>query len=70
MREGIEWQHVDYFNNKIICDLVEEPHKGVLAVLDEACLVVGKVTDAVSIKLFFYNPDMSLTVFYFRPVGK
>ncbi|KAL5007010.1 hypothetical protein ScPMuIL_015816, partial [Solemya velum] len=47
MREGIEWQHVDYFNNKIICDLVEEPHKGVLAILDEACLVVGKVTDAM-----------------------
>lgn len=47
MREGIEWQHVDYFNNKVICDLVEQPHKGVLAILDEACLSVGKVTDEV-----------------------
>lgn len=27
-REGIEWQHIDYFNNQIICDLVEAPHKG------------------------------------------
>ncbi|XP_012934852.1 unconventional myosin-Id [Aplysia californica] len=45
MREGIQWQHVDYFNNKVICDLVELPHKGVLAILDEACLNVGKVTD-------------------------
>ncbi|XP_070211520.1 unconventional myosin-Id-like [Littorina saxatilis] len=45
MREGIEWVHVDYFNNKVICDLVELPHKGVLAILDEACLSVGKVTD-------------------------
>ncbi|XP_076437285.1 unconventional myosin-Id-like [Babylonia areolata] len=45
MREGIEWVHVDYFNNKVICDLVEAPHKGVLAILDEACLNVGKVTD-------------------------
>ncbi|XP_053374202.1 unconventional myosin-Id-like [Mercenaria mercenaria] len=45
MREGIEWQHVDYFNNKVICDLVEQPHKGILAILDEACLSVGKVTD-------------------------
>ncbi|GFO41945.1 unconventional myosin-id-like [Plakobranchus ocellatus] len=45
MREGIEWQHVDYFNNKVICDLVELPHKGVFAILDEACLNVGKVTD-------------------------
>lgn len=44
-REGIEWQHIDYFNNQIICDLVEAPHKGVLAILDEACLNVGRVTD-------------------------
>ncbi|XP_041366127.1 unconventional myosin-Id-like [Gigantopelta aegis] len=46
-REGIEWQHVDYFNNKVICDLVEQPHQGILAILDEACLNVGKVTDAM-----------------------
>ncbi|XP_066998175.2 unconventional myosin ID [Anabrus simplex] len=44
-REGIEWQNVEYFNNQVICDLVEQPHKGVLAILDEACLNVGKVTD-------------------------
>ncbi|XP_029641534.1 unconventional myosin-Id isoform X2 [Octopus sinensis] len=44
--EGIEWVHVDYFNNKIICDLVEQSHKGILALLDEACLTPGKMTDA------------------------
>ena len=38
---------VDYFNNKVICDLVEAQHVGVLAILDEACLNVGKVTDKV-----------------------
>lgn len=27
-KEGINWQHIDYFDNKIICDLVEEKHKG------------------------------------------
>ncbi|ESO97046.1 hypothetical protein LOTGIDRAFT_143556 [Lottia gigantea] len=47
MKEGIEWQHVDYFNNKVICDLVELQHKGILAILDEACLNVGKVTDVM-----------------------
>ena len=47
---GLVWHvpQVDYFNNKVICDLVELPHKGVLAILDEACLNVGKVTDQVS----------------------
>lgn len=44
-REGIEWKHIDYFNNAIICSLIEEQHKGIIAILDEACLNVGKVTD-------------------------
>nr|XP_046273402.1 unconventional myosin-Ig isoform X1 [Scatophagus argus] len=46
-REGITWQHIDYFNNQIIVDLVEQPHKGILSILDEACLTVGNVTDTV-----------------------
>jgi len=29
-REGIEWEHVKYFNNKVICDLIEEKHSGEL----------------------------------------
>lgn len=37
---------VDYFNNKVICDLVEMPHQGILAMLDEACYTVGRITDA------------------------
>lgn len=48
-REGIAWTPVEYFNNRIICDLVEEPHKGIISILDEACLNVGKVTDEVKL---------------------
>ncbi|CAF1653644.1 unnamed protein product, partial [Adineta ricciae] len=44
-RENITWQHVDYFNNKIICDLIEQSRTGILAYLDEACQTVGTVTD-------------------------
>uniref|UniRef100_A0A8B9KUP9 Unconventional myosin-Id n=1 Tax=Astyanax mexicanus TaxID=7994 RepID=A0A8B9KUP9_ASTMX len=44
-REGIPWKHIDYFNNQIIVDLVEQQHKGIFSVLDEACMNVGKVTD-------------------------
>ncbi|XP_030405644.1 unconventional myosin-Ig isoform X2 [Gopherus evgoodei] len=46
-REGIEWQHIEYFNNQIIVDLVEQPHKGIISILDEACLTGGQVTDAM-----------------------
>ena len=37
---------MQYFDNKIICDLVEERHKGIMAVLDEECLRPGEVTDS------------------------
>lgn len=46
-KEGIAWQNIEYFNNQIICDLVEQAHKGIIAIMDEACLNVGKVTDEV-----------------------
>jgi myosin I len=44
-RENINWQHIDYFNNKIICDLVEQPHKGMISIIDETSVNVGKVDD-------------------------
>ncbi|XP_069501926.1 unconventional myosin-Ig [Ambystoma mexicanum] len=47
LREGIAWQHVEYFNNQIIVDLVEQQHRGIISILDEACLTVGEVTDAM-----------------------
>ncbi|XP_037536368.1 unconventional myosin-Ih [Nematolebias whitei] len=43
--EGIEWEPVLFFNNKIICDLVEEKHRGIISVLDEECLRPGDATD-------------------------
>ena len=37
--EGIEWTPVDFFNNKIVCDLVEKKKPaGILAYLDEECV--------------------------------
>ncbi|KAJ7309855.1 hypothetical protein JRQ81_007929 [Phrynocephalus forsythii] len=44
-QEGIEWEPVPYFNNKIICDLVEEKYKGIISILDEECLRPGEATD-------------------------
>ncbi|XP_051906936.1 unconventional myosin-Ih [Hippocampus zosterae] len=43
--EGVEWEPVPYFNNKIICDLVEEKHRGIISLLDEECLRPGEATD-------------------------
>uniref|UniRef100_H3DEN5 Myosin IH n=1 Tax=Tetraodon nigroviridis TaxID=99883 RepID=H3DEN5_TETNG len=43
--ENIEWEPVHFFNNKIICDLVEEKHRGIISILDEECLRPGDATD-------------------------
>uniref|UniRef100_H9H1K9 Myosin IB n=1 Tax=Meleagris gallopavo TaxID=9103 RepID=H9H1K9_MELGA len=43
--KGIEWTHIEYFNNAIICDLIENNQTGILAMLDEECLRPGTVTD-------------------------
>ncbi|KAJ7416187.1 Unconventional myosin-Ia [Willisornis vidua] len=45
IREGIEWTNIEYFNNAIICDLIENNQTGILAMLDEECLRPGTVTD-------------------------
>lgn len=43
--EGIAWETVQYFDNKVICDLVEERHKGIISILDEECLRPGEACD-------------------------
>ncbi|XP_070266044.1 LOW QUALITY PROTEIN: unconventional myosin-Ia [Myotis yumanensis] len=45
-REGIPWQKVDYFDNGIICNLIEHNQRGILAMLDEECLRPGVVSDS------------------------
>ncbi|XP_063808512.1 unconventional myosin-Ia isoform X2 [Pseudophryne corroboree] len=45
-REGIEWRNITFFDNEIICNLIENNTNGILAVLDEECLCPGNVSDA------------------------
>ncbi|XP_072847241.2 unconventional myosin-Ia isoform X1 [Pogona vitticeps] len=43
IREGITWTPVEFFDNSIICNLIEDNKGGILAVLDEECLRPGEV---------------------------
>ncbi|XP_070174638.1 unconventional myosin-Ia-like [Littorina saxatilis] len=45
IKEGIEWIHVEYFNNAVICELIEKSVSGILSLLDEECLRPGNTTD-------------------------
>ncbi|XP_054859456.1 unconventional myosin-Ia-like isoform X4 [Eublepharis macularius] len=46
IREGIAWTPVDFFDNSIICNLIEDSKGGILAMLDEECLRPGEVNEA------------------------
>ncbi|NXJ99277.1 MYO1A protein, partial [Corythaixoides concolor] len=45
IREGIQWTMVEFFDNSIICDLIENSKCGILAMLDEECLRPGVVNE-------------------------
>ena len=37
-QEGIKWEPIQYFNNKIVCDLIEEKNPpGIFSILDDTC---------------------------------
>lgn len=45
IREGIQWTSVEFFDNSIICNLIEHSKCGILAMLDEECLRPGVVNE-------------------------
>jgi myosin-1 len=54
LREGIEWSPVKYFNNKIICDLIEGKPLGIISLLDENCLITESTDQSTLEKLNKY----------------
>ncbi|KAJ3381768.1 Unconventional myosin-Ic [Lobulomyces angularis] len=44
-KEGIGWEEIKFFNNKTICDLIESKNIGIIALLDEECVMPGNPTD-------------------------
>ncbi|KAM8876245.1 unconventional myosin-Ie isoform 3-T3 [Synchiropus picturatus] len=44
VQEGIKWTPIDYFNNKIVCDLIESKSPpGVMCILDDVCATMHAV---------------------------
>ena len=66
-REGIEWTAIEYFNNKVICDLIEQaagkagaqggPKAGLLALLNEACMLKNTSDEAFLLKIAADHKD-------------
>uniref|UniRef100_A0A7N8YNM2 Osteoclast-stimulating factor 1 n=1 Tax=Mastacembelus armatus TaxID=205130 RepID=A0A7N8YNM2_9TELE len=44
VQEGIKWTTIDYFNNKIVCDLIESKNPpGIMSILDDVCATMHAV---------------------------
>uniref|UniRef100_A0A8C9U8A8 Osteoclast-stimulating factor 1 n=1 Tax=Scleropages formosus TaxID=113540 RepID=A0A8C9U8A8_SCLFO len=44
VQEGIRWTPIDYFNNKIVCDLIESKNPpGIMSILDDVCATMHAV---------------------------
>jgi len=51
VREGIEWTPIKYFNNKIVCDLIEEKRPpGLFSLLDDVCYTMHAGSEGTDIK--------------------
>ncbi|XP_061526629.1 unconventional myosin-Ie isoform X1 [Phycodurus eques] len=44
IQEGIKWTPIEYFNNKIVCDLIESKNPpGIMSILDDVCATMHAV---------------------------
>lgn len=51
VQEGIKWTPIDYFNNKIVCDLIESKKPpGIMSVLDDICATLHAQSDGADEK--------------------
>lgn len=52
VREGIKWTPIDYFNNKVVCDLIESKRPpGVVSILDDVCATMHGQSEGADMKL-------------------
>jgi myosin-1 len=52
LSEGIKWKPVEFFNNKVVCDLIEgKAPIGILIVLDDVCATLHASSDGADAKL-------------------
>lgn len=50
--ERIAWTPIDYFNNKIVCELIESKRPpGIFCVLDDVCATLHAVSDGADYDL-------------------
>ncbi|XP_071442826.1 unconventional myosin-Ie-like [Hetaerina americana] len=52
VQESITWTPIDYFNNKVVCDLIESKRPpGIFSVLDDVCATLHAVSEGADLDL-------------------
>eukprot|EP01064_Diplonema_japonicum_P024088 TRINITY_DN3456_c0_g4_i1.p1 TRINITY_DN3456_c0_g4~~TRINITY_DN3456_c0_g4_i1.p1 ORF type:complete len:1178 (+),score=358.28 TRINITY_DN3456_c0_g4_i1:37-3534(+) len=71
-KERIKWETIKYFNNKIVCDLIEGTRNpiGLFALMDDVCAKMHKeeasVADIKMLETFDQSPEVSRNQHYRR----
>lgn len=61
VQEGIKWTPIDYFNNKVVCDLIESKRPpGVMSILDDVCATMHGQSEGADLKLLQKLGDAGL----------
>ncbi|GFR06154.1 unconventional myosin-Ie [Trichonephila clavata] len=53
VQEGIKWNSIEYFNNKIVCDLIESKTSppGIMSIVDDVCATLHAVSEGSDAQL-------------------
>ncbi|CAH8361175.1 unnamed protein product [Eruca vesicaria subsp. sativa] len=70
-KEGIEWNHIEFPDNRYILELIEKKPGGIIALLDEACMFPRSTHETFSQKMYdtfkenqyFCKPKLARTDF-------
>jgi len=69
VQEGIKWTPINYFNNKIVVDLIESKNPvGIMAILDDTCATMHAEAAGVDQKLL-QKLDSSISNKHYTPGG-
>ncbi len=59
VQEGIKWKPIEYFNNKIVCELIEgRQPPGIMCVLDDVCATMHAVTEGADMNLLGVSSEL------------
>lgn len=65
VQEGIKWTPIEYFNNKIVCDLIEsKAPPGIMCIMDDVCATMHAVSEGADQTLLQVHTNIYTSSLY------